>query len=196
MSPNNDLWSHYRTHKEPQPTPEPQIEDDEYNLQRGVTQSLPVVEGNGKGIATDKQVAQSLLELQQPKGKSITDPYIFQRRALVIEEASTGPLTQHEDDMSANIVRDTPSPPNAEIGAEAKMSDSEGDIKILNVGEEKGKDVSNIVALEERTVELDEGHARSDTSNTLESRPPPDEDHAMVYPKVHESLKYTTEEHV
>ncbi|GJS83303.1 hypothetical protein Tco_0749844 [Tanacetum coccineum] len=73
--------------EEPQPAPEPQIEDDEYNLQRviqmslesfqepisgvdireptlGVTRSLPVVEGKGKGIATDEQVAQSLLELQ------------------------------------------------------------------------------------------------------------------------------------
>ncbi|GJZ98521.1 reverse transcriptase domain-containing protein [Tanacetum coccineum] len=182
--------------EEPQPAPEPQIEDDEYNLQRGVTQSLPVVEGNGKGIATDKQVAQSLLELQQPKGKSITDPYIFQRRALVIEEASTGPLTQHEDDTSANIVHDTPSPQDAETGAKAKMSDSEGDIKILNVGEEKGKDVSDTMDLEERTVELDEGHARSDPSNTLESRPLSNEDQAMVYPKFHESLKHTTEEHV
>ncbi|GKC41874.1 hypothetical protein Tco_1059596 [Tanacetum coccineum] len=207
--------------EETQPAPEPQIEDDEYNLQRGVTQSLPIVEGKGKGIATDEQVAQSLLELQQPKGKSTTDQYIFQRRAPVTEEASTGPLTQPEDDTSANIVRDTPSPTDAETGAEAEMSNSEGDTEILNVGEEKGEDVSNTIALEERTVELDEGHAGSDPGNTLESRPPPDEDQAgsnpgpshvalagpnpepmhedfiaTVYPKVHESLKHTTEEHV
>nr|GEW08246.1 hypothetical protein [Tanacetum cinerariifolium] len=43
--------------KEPQPTSEPQVEDDEYNLQRG----------KGKGIATDEQAAQSLLDLQNPK---------------------------------------------------------------------------------------------------------------------------------
>ncbi|GKC82208.1 hypothetical protein Tco_1137925, partial [Tanacetum coccineum] len=55
--------------KEPQPAPEPQIEDDEYNLQR---------------------------------------------------------------------VCDTPSPLDAETGAEAEISDSEGDTEILNVGEEKG----------------------------------------------------------
>ncbi|GKA76656.1 hypothetical protein Tco_0783117 [Tanacetum coccineum] len=30
----------------------------------GITQKLPIVEGKGKGIATDEQVAQSLLELQ------------------------------------------------------------------------------------------------------------------------------------
>ncbi|GJS05054.1 hypothetical protein Tco_0321562 [Tanacetum coccineum] len=83
----------------------------------GVTRSLLVVQGKGKGIATDERVAQSLLELQQPKGK----------------------------------ICDTPSPLDAKTGAEAEMSDSEGDTKILNVGEEKGEDVSNTVALDERT---------------------------------------------
>ncbi|GJZ77510.1 hypothetical protein Tco_0642182 [Tanacetum coccineum] len=86
--------------EEPQPAPEPQIEDDEYTLQRGIqmnlelfqapvdgvdireptsgiTRSLSVVEGKGKGIATDEQATQSLLELQQPKKKSTTDEYIF-----------------------------------------------------------------------------------------------------------------------
>ncbi|GKA88737.1 hypothetical protein Tco_0810501 [Tanacetum coccineum] len=111
-----------------------------------------------------------------------------ERRTLVTEEASTRPLAQPEDDTSANIVRDTPSPPDAEIG---------------------------------KTVELDEGRAGSGPDNTLESRPPPDEDQAgsnprlshvalagpnpepmhedliaTVYPKVYESLKHTTKEHV
>ncbi|GJZ67790.1 hypothetical protein Tco_0631030 [Tanacetum coccineum] len=229
--------------EEPQPSPEPQIEDDEYNLQRGiqmslesfqapigevaickptsgVVQSLPVVKGKGKSIATDEHVAQSLMELQQLKGKSTTDQYIFQRRTPVNEETSTGPLAQLKDDMSANIVRDTPSPPDAETSAEVEMSDSKGDTKILNVGKEKGEDVSNTLFLEERTVKLDEGQAGSDPCNTLESRPPPDEDQdgsnpgpshvalalsnpkpmhedfiALVYPKVHESLMHTTEEH-
>ncbi|GJV94255.1 hypothetical protein Tco_1545832 [Tanacetum coccineum] len=121
----------------------------------GITRSLLVVEGKGKAIATDEQ-----------------------RRTLVIEEASNRPLAQPKDDTSANIVRDTPFPPDAETGAEAEMSDSEGDTEILNVGEEKGEDVSNTVVLEERTVKLDEGQAGSDPSNTLESRPLLDEDQA------------------
>nr|GEW04167.1 hypothetical protein [Tanacetum cinerariifolium] len=120
----------------------------------GITRSLPVVEGKGKGIATDEQLR-------------------------------------------------------------------EGDTEILNVGKEKGEDVSNIVALEEIIVELDEDQVGSDPGNTLESRPPPDEDQAglnpgpshvalagpnlepmhedfiaTVYTKVHESMKHTTEEHV
>nr|GEZ65654.1 hypothetical protein [Tanacetum cinerariifolium] len=136
--------------------PEPQKEDDEYNLQRGiqmslesfqapigevaiheptsgVTQSLLVVEGNGKGIATDEQVAQSLMELKHPKGK----------------------------------ISDTLSPPDAETGVEAERSDSEGDTEILNVGKEKGEDVSNTVDLEEQIVELNEGQAGSNPRQVM-----------------------------
>nr|GEW50934.1 hypothetical protein [Tanacetum cinerariifolium] len=118
---------------------------------KGVTQSLPVVEGKGKCIATDEHIAQSILELQQPKGK----------------------------------IHDTPSPLDAKTGAGAEMSDIEGDTEILNVGEDKGKDVSNTMVLEERTVELDECQARSDPDFIV-----------TVYPKFHECLKHTTEEHV
>nr|GEZ68205.1 hypothetical protein [Tanacetum cinerariifolium] len=52
-----------------------------------------------------------------------------------------------------------------------------------NVGEEKGEDVSNTVALEERIVKIDEVQARSDPRNTLESRPLPDEDQARSNPR-------------
>nr|GEV08332.1 hypothetical protein [Tanacetum cinerariifolium] len=154
--------------EEPQPAPKPQIEDDEYNLQRG----------KGKAIAIDKQAAQSLLELQQPKKKSTTNQYIFQRWTSVTEKASTGPSAQPHDDTSINVVRDTPSPTDAETGANTKKSNSEGHTEILNVDEERGENVSNIMGLEERTVELDEGQAISDPSKTPESRPPPDEDQA------------------
>nr|GEY13169.1 hypothetical protein [Tanacetum cinerariifolium] len=226
--------------EEPQPAPEPQIEDDEYNLQRGIqmslesfqarvggvaireptlahgqepvggvaihepvletTRKLLVTEGKGKGIATNEQVAQSLLEIQQPKGKrkSTTDQYIFQMRALVTKEASTGPLAQPKDDTFANIDRNTPSPPNDATGVEAKMSNSKGNTEMLNVGKDKGEDVSNIMALKERIVELDEGQARSDPSNTLGPNPEPMHKDFIttVYPKVYKSLKHTTEEHV
>nr|GEU74030.1 retrotransposon protein, putative, unclassified [Tanacetum cinerariifolium] len=55
---------------ESQPATEPQVEDDEYNLQREV-------EGNGKGIVSDENAAQSLLDLQNLKKKSITNQYIL-----------------------------------------------------------------------------------------------------------------------
>ncbi|GKC26526.1 hypothetical protein Tco_1033820 [Tanacetum coccineum] len=101
------------------------------------------------------QIENDEYNLQRGKGKGIaTDE---QSRTPVTEEASTRPLAQLEDDTSANIVHDTPSPPDVKTGAEAEMSDSEGDTEILNVSEEKGEDVSNTVALEERTIKLNEG---------------------------------------
>ncbi|GJZ03713.1 hypothetical protein Tco_0536988 [Tanacetum coccineum] len=143
------------------------VEDDEYNLQRGIQMSLESFQAPVSGVA-------------------------------IHEPAS-----------------------DAEIGADTERSNSEVDTKILDVAEEQGEDVSNTVDLEERTVELDEGQARSDPGNTLEYRPSPDEDQAgsnpgqshvalakpnpepihedfiaIVYPKVHKSLKHTTEEHV
>ncbi|GKC36879.1 hypothetical protein Tco_1049263 [Tanacetum coccineum] len=139
----------------------PAVEDDEYNLQRGIQMSLesfqaPVggvairepdsgiiqklleIKGKGKGIATDEQVAQSLLDLQKPKTK------------------------EPQDDTSMNVVCDTLSPADADTGADTEKSNSEADTKILNVGEEQGEDDFNTVALEERIVKLDEGQAGSD----------------------------------
>ncbi|GKD04781.1 hypothetical protein Tco_1179755 [Tanacetum coccineum] len=112
----------------------------------------------------------------------------------VTEEASTGPFAQHEDNTSINIVCDTPSPTDAETCAETNKTNSEGDIEILNIGKEQGEDVANKVDLEEKTVEVDEGHGGSDHGPNPE---PMHEDFvATVYPQVHESLKHTYEEHV
>ncbi|GKC09119.1 hypothetical protein Tco_1000729 [Tanacetum coccineum] len=167
-----------------------------------ITHKLPIVEGKGKGIAIDEQ-----------------------RRISVTEEASTGPFAQPEDDTSANIVCDTPSPTDAESGAETDKTNIEGDTEILNIGEEQGEDVANKVDLEEKIAEIDEGQAGSDPGKTPESQPPPErilmeEDQAgpnlgqshvafagpdpepmhddfisNVYPQVHESLKHLDEEH-
>ncbi|GJV30240.1 hypothetical protein Tco_1386688 [Tanacetum coccineum] len=167
-----------------QPEPEPETEykgeSEEYDVERAIqvslesfqaqgqayvggvaihepvaeaTRPLPVVKGKGKTIATDEQAAQSLLALHTPKRRSITDQFIFQRRTPATEEASTGPSTQPQDDTSANIVHDTPSIADAETGAVTDRTNS---------GEDK-------------TVEIDEGQARSDPGKTPESRPPPDD---------------------
>ncbi|GJW89052.1 hypothetical protein Tco_0164392, partial [Tanacetum coccineum] len=85
--------------------------------------------------------------------------------------------TQPQDDTSANVVYDTPFLADAETGADSEKSKSETDTKILNVAEEQGEDVSNMVALEERTIELDEGQAGSEPGKTPESRPPPEREH-------------------
>ncbi|GJR37081.1 hypothetical protein Tco_1212765 [Tanacetum coccineum] len=118
------------------------------------TRPLPVVEGKGKAIATEQQSAQSLLALHTPKRRSTTDQFIFQRRTPATEEASIGPFAQPQDDTSANIVRDSPSPADAETSADTDKTNS---------GEEK-------------TTELDQGQAGSDPGKTPESRPPLEQD--------------------
>ncbi|GKE72793.1 hypothetical protein Tco_1534834 [Tanacetum coccineum] len=95
------------------------------------TRPLPVVEGKGKAIATDKQAAQSLLALHTQKRRSTMDQLIFQRRNPATEEASTGPSAQPQDDTSANIVRDTPSPTDVETGADTEKTNSGSDTEIL-----------------------------------------------------------------
>ncbi|GKE33897.1 hypothetical protein Tco_1453219, partial [Tanacetum coccineum] len=142
------------------------------------TRPLPMVEGKGKAIATDEQAAQSLLALHTPKRRSTMDQFIFQRWTLATEEASTGPSAQSQDDASANIVRESPfsSPADAKTGADTDKTNSRGDTEILQMGEEQGDDVANVVNLEEKTTEIDEGQAGSDPGKIPESRPSPDDD--------------------
>ncbi|GKF03994.1 hypothetical protein Tco_0034662, partial [Tanacetum coccineum] len=118
------------------------------------------------------------------------------------------------------------SPADAKIGADTDKTNSVGDIEILQIGEEQGKDVANVIDQEEKTAELNEGQVGSNPGKTPESRPPPDDDKmdedqagqdpgeshvalagpnpepthkefmANVYPNVHESLKFPADEHV
>nr|GEV60460.1 putative Gag-Pol polyprotein [Tanacetum cinerariifolium] len=155
------------------------------------------VEGKGKGIVSYEQAAQSLLDLQKPKKQSIKDQYIFQRWTLATQDSSTGPSVQARDDTSVNVVHET-----------------------------LCKEISNTMALEETTIELDKGLAGLDPGKTPESqalleiefikedqpgsnlrqshvaqaRPNPEPMHedfiAIVYPEVHENLKITTKEQV
>ncbi|GKC74226.1 hypothetical protein Tco_1120109, partial [Tanacetum coccineum] len=84
----------------------------------------------------------------------------------VTQDASTRPSTQPPDDTSANVVHDTSSlaysTNDAETAADMEQSNNVTDTDILNIVEERGEEVSNMVALEERTVEFDEGQAGSD----------------------------------
>ncbi|GJZ85323.1 retrovirus-related pol polyprotein from transposon TNT 1-94 [Tanacetum coccineum] len=145
------------------------------------------VEGKEKGIVYDEQVAQSLLDLEKPKKQSIKDQYIFQRRTPVTQDVSTRPSTQPEDDTSANVVQDTSSPIDStndvDTAADMEQSNSKNDTEILNIVKEQGEEVLNTVALEERTVEFDEGQVGSDPGKTPESRPPLEEDQAGSDPR-------------
>nr|GEY72940.1 hypothetical protein [Tanacetum cinerariifolium] len=74
--------------------------------------------------------------------------------------------------MAARKPRQATSVMNEEGGK--KKKDPPVDTEILNVDEEQGKEVSNTMALEERTIELDEGQAGSNLGKTPESRLPPE----------------------
>ncbi|GKF13586.1 hypothetical protein Tco_0055048 [Tanacetum coccineum] len=142
--------------EECKPASKPQVEDDEYNLQIGLIRKLLEVEGKGKGIVSDEQAVQSLLDLQKPKKQSIKDQYIFQRQTPVTQDASTRPSAQPQDDTSVNVVQDTlflaNSTNDAETAADMEQSTSKADTEILYVEEERGEEVSNTVALEEMKV--------------------------------------------
>nr|GEU45824.1 retrovirus-related Pol polyprotein from transposon TNT 1-94 [Tanacetum cinerariifolium] len=201
--------------EELQPAPKPQVEDEEYDLQRGIQMSLESFQEPG----------------QAPVGKVAFHEHasgITQKLPIVevTEEASTGPSAQPEDNTSANIVRNTLSPTDAEIGDETDKTNSKRDTKILNISKEQGEDIATKVDLEEKTNEFDEGQAGSDPGKTPESRPllervlmeedqagpnpgqihvalvgpEPEPIHddfvATMYPQVHESLKQPDEEYV
>nr|GEY80704.1 hypothetical protein [Tanacetum cinerariifolium] len=113
------------------------------------------------------------------------------RRTPATEEASTGPSAQPQDDTSANIVRETPSPTDAEYMA--KLDEGQA-------GSDPGK------TLESRTPpdddKMDEDQAGSDPGkiHVALAGPNPEPMHddfvATVYPKVHEILKFLADEHV
>ncbi|GKG59292.1 hypothetical protein Tco_0604943, partial [Tanacetum coccineum] len=79
--------------------------------------------------------------LHTPKRRSTTDQFILQRRIPTTEEALTGPYVQPLDDTSANIIRDSPSPTDAETGARSDKTSSGGDTEIVKIIKELGKDV-------------------------------------------------------
>nr|GEV78392.1 hypothetical protein [Tanacetum cinerariifolium] len=102
---------------------------------------------------------------------------------LVNEEDEEGKPTsdpQVEND-EYNLQRDSTN--DAKIAADMEQSNNETDIEILNVVEERGKEVSNTVALEEKTAGPNPEPMHEDFTATL-------------YPEVHKSLKLTIEEQV
>ncbi|GJU78595.1 hypothetical protein Tco_1275665 [Tanacetum coccineum] len=143
---------------EPEPEPELQGEGEEYDVERAIQMSLELFHAS---------------ILHTPKRRSTMDQFIFQRRTPVTKEASTGPSAQPQDDTSANVVRDSPSPADAETGAESDKTNS-GD------EDQAGPDPG------ESGVALDR----------LDPEPTHDKFMANLYPKVQESLKFSADEHV
>nr|GEX79743.1 copia protein [Tanacetum cinerariifolium] len=164
------------------------------------TRLLPVVEGKGKAIATEKQATQSLLALHMPKRRSITDQFILQRRTPATKRESTGPSAQPQDDASTNIVHESPSPVDAETSSDSDKTTSRGNTEILQAGSDPGKTLESRPPPKQEFME--EGQARLDpgVSRAALAGPNPEPTHeefmATVYPDVHGSLKLPVDEHV
>ncbi|GJX69076.1 hypothetical protein Tco_0304803 [Tanacetum coccineum] len=138
-----------------------------------------------KKPATVKQLKPKPIKEKSNKPTLAPKP---KRRTPATEEASTRPSVQPQDDASANIVRDSPSPADAKTGADTDKTNSGDDTEILQIGEEQEEDVDNQVG-------PDPGE-----SHVALAGPNPEPMHdgfmANVYPNVHESLKFLADEHV
>nr|GEY54628.1 retrovirus-related Pol polyprotein from transposon TNT 1-94 [Tanacetum cinerariifolium] len=176
---------------QPEPKPEHQGVGEEYDAKQAIQMSPKSFRHKGKAIATEEQAAQLLLALHMPKRRSTTNQIIFQRRTPDTKEASTGPSAQPHDDASVNIVCDSLSPADAETGIDTDKTNSRGDTKILQIGEEQEEDVVDKENLEEKIAEIDEGQVGSD----IDPKPMHDDFVATMYPQVHESLKHLDEEY-
>ncbi|GJS14361.1 hypothetical protein Tco_0408833 [Tanacetum coccineum] len=114
--------------EEGQPASETQVENDEYNIQRGIQMSLEFLQAQG-------QVRQAPVG-----GVAIREPDSSITRKLLDVEGKGKDSTN-----------------DAETTVDMEQSNNETDTEILNVVEERGEEVSNMVALEERIVDFDEG---------------------------------------
>nr|GEW03280.1 histone deacetylase 14 [Tanacetum cinerariifolium] len=173
----------------PAPAPKPKV-----------TQTKPAKPSPAKHLKLGKMLKtrkgksslQSLIKMNQLNLNLNRNPNI---KTPATEEASTGPSAQPQDDVSANIVRESSSPADTETGADADMILSRGDTKIMQFGEEQGDDVDDQVNLEEKTARPDPKESRAALAGP-NPEPTHDDFMANVYPNVHESLKFPANDHV
>ncbi|GJX14891.1 hypothetical protein Tco_0206649 [Tanacetum coccineum] len=167
-------------------------------------QKISAEKGGKKKPATAKQLKPKLVKEKSSKpapapkpksqahvgGVAIREPVAEATRPLpvrqtpAIKEASTGPSALPQDDASANIVCESPSPADAETGADTDKINSRGDTEILQ-----------IVFMDEDQAGPDPGERRVAFARP-NPKPMHDEFMANVYPNVYESLKFPADEHV
>nr|GEV36688.1 histone deacetylase 14 [Tanacetum cinerariifolium] len=94
-------------------------EDDmEYAIQMSLESFRAQSQAHVGSVAIREPVAEATQPLPVVEGKAI-------------KVSSTGPSAQAQDDTSANIIRDSPSPVDAETGVASEKTNSGGDTEIL-----------------------------------------------------------------
>nr|GEV88644.1 uncharacterized mitochondrial protein AtMg00810-like [Tanacetum cinerariifolium] len=150
------------------------VEVDEPDEEPAHSEPEPKLEHQGEGDEDDmKHVIQMSLESFQAQSQSHVGGVAIQE--LVAED--TLPLLVVE-------------------GAAFEKTNSGGDTEILQIDDEKGKNVDEQVNLKEKTDELDQGQAGSDLVELPNPEPTHDDFMDDMYPKVQESLKFPADEHV
>ncbi|GJU91402.1 retrovirus-related pol polyprotein from transposon TNT 1-94 [Tanacetum coccineum] len=122
------------------------------------TQPEPESEPEHQDEAIREPVAEATRPLHVVEGKG---------KAIATEEQAAQPLLALHTPKKR--IRDSPSPMDAETGADTDKTNSGGDTEILQISEEQGDDVANVVNLDKKTAEIDEGQAGSDPGKTPES---------------------------
>ncbi|GJT75901.1 hypothetical protein Tco_1042626 [Tanacetum coccineum] len=151
-------------------------EGDEYDVEQAIQMSL-------ESFQAQIQAHVGSVAIREP------------RRTPTTEEASTGHSAQPQDDTSANIVCESPSPADAETGADTDKSNNGGQAR-----SDPGKTLESRPPPEQ--VFMDEGQAGPDPGKSRVAlagpnpKPTHDDFMANVYPNVHESLKFPADEHV
>ncbi|GJY36627.1 hypothetical protein Tco_0422005 [Tanacetum coccineum] len=134
----------------------------------------------GKGIATDEQVPQSLLELQTPKKTS----------------AETDKTNSEGDTEILNIGEEQ----GEDVANKVDLEEKTAEIDEGQAGSDPGKTPESQPLLERVLMEEDQAGPNPRQSHVALAGPDPEPMHddfvATVYPQVHESLKHPYEEHV
>nr|GEY07721.1 histone deacetylase 14 [Tanacetum cinerariifolium] len=109
---------------QPKSVPEPQGAGEEYDLERAIQMSLESFHAQGQAHVGSVAIREPVADATRPllvvegKGKAI-------RQTPATKDASTGPSTQPQDDTSANIVREIPSPADAETCGDTDKAGSD-----------------------------------------------------------------------
>nr|GEU38180.1 hypothetical protein [Tanacetum cinerariifolium] len=148
-------------HDQPEAILKPQGTGEEYDLERAIQMTLESFQEQGQAHVGRVDIREPVVEATRP---------------LPVVKSNGKAITTEEQAAQSLLALYTPKRRNAETGADTDKVISEGDTKIMNIGEEQGEDVDNQGYLKEQTIVLDEGQSRSYPDKNFESRPLADDD--------------------
>ncbi|GJR29082.1 hypothetical protein Tco_1105314 [Tanacetum coccineum] len=187
----------------PAPAPKPKVtklvDEPDEELAHSEPEPEPKQEGTGEEYDMEHAIQMSL-ELFQAQGHVHVGGVAIQEPTSTTEEALTRPSAQPLDDTFTNIIRGSPSPADAETSKQENVKEKTVELDQDQVGSDPGETLESRPQPEQ--VHMEEDQARPDPRISRAALagpdPEPTHDEFMVdlYPKVQESLKFPTDEHV